>query len=190
MTAGAGLYGRRAHGSETGTCDCTTDPPGREWCAMERENQEMEPGALEALRREAYELLTGPRAAPGERVPWTLADLTEIERHLTDAAVIVTDLGGTVTHWSGGAERLYGYTPAETVGQPASDLLVEPGDRELVTRIRASLRLTGTWEGEYWVRRKEGGTFLAYVFDSTVEDDQGRPAGYIGVSYEMPKGGY
>ena len=156
---------------------------------MECENQEMEPRALEALRREAAELLTGPRAAPGERVPWTLADLPEIERHLTDAAVVATDLGGTVTHWSSGAERLYGYTPPETVGRPASDLLVEPHDRDLATRIRDSLRLTGTWEGEFRVRRKGGDTFLAYVFDSTVEDDQGRPAGYIGVSYEMPSGG-
>jgi PAS domain S-box-containing protein len=156
---------------------------------MECEDQETEPEALEALRREAAALLTGPRATPGERVPWTLADLAEIERHLSDAAVIVTDLEGTVTHWSGGAERLYGYVAEETVGRPASDLLVEPGDRELAARIRDSLRLTGTWEGELWVRRKGGDTFLAYMFDTTVEDGQGRPAAYIGVSYAMPAGG-
>lgn len=155
---------------------------------MECEDRELKPRALEALRREAAELLTGPRATPDERVPWTLADLTEIERHLSDAAVIVTDLEGTVTHWSSGAERLYGYASEETVGQPASDLLVEPGDRDLIARIRESLRLTGTWEGEFWVRRKGGGTFFAYVFDMAVEDDQGRPAGYISVSYEMPGG--
>jgi PAS domain S-box-containing protein len=156
---------------------------------MERESQEQEPQALEALRREAAELLTGPRATPGERVPWTLADLTEVERHLTDAAAIVTDLEGTVTHWSSGAERLYGYASEETVGRPASDLLLDPGDRDLAVRIRDTLRLTGTWEGEFWVRRKGGGTFLAYVFDSIVEDDQGGPAAYIGVSYEIPAGG-
>lgn len=153
------------------------------------ENQERGPRAIEDLRREAAELLTGPRATPDERVPWTLDDLTEIERHLSDAAVIVTDLEGTVTHWSSGAERLYGCASEETVGQPASELLVEPGDRHLVDRIRESLRRTGTWEGEFWVRSRSGGTFLAYMFDTTVEDDQGRPAGYIGVSYEMPAGG-
>jgi PAS domain S-box-containing protein len=153
---------------------------------MDCEDQETEP--LEALRREAAALLTGPRATPGERVPWTLADLAEIERHLTDAAVIVTDLEGTITHWSSGAEWLYGYGAGETVGRPASDLLVESDDRELAARIRESLRLTRVWEGEYWVRRKDGGTFLAYVFDTTVDDDRGHPAAYIGVSYEMPGG--
>jgi PAS domain S-box-containing protein len=149
----------------------------------------MEPPVLETLRREAAERLTGPRAAPRDRVPWTVADLTEIERHLTDAAVIVTDLGFIVTHWSSGAERLYGYTSAETVGLPAFGLLVVPGDPELAARIRDSLRMTGSWEGEFWVRRRDQGTFLAYVFDSTVEDDEGRPAGYIGISYAMPTGG-
>ncbi len=153
------------------------------------ENQEIGPQVSEALRREAAELLTGPRSAPGERHPWTVDDLTEIERHSPDAAVVVTDLEGTVTHWSSGAERLYGYTRAETIGQPASDLLVESGDHELATRIRDSLRRTGTWEGEFRVRRKGGGSFLAYVFDSTVVDDKGRPAAYIGVSYEMPTEG-
>jgi PAS domain S-box-containing protein len=42
-------------------------------------------------------------------------------------AIIGRSLDGLIQSWNGGAERLFGYTAAEAVGQPASFLLV-PGD--------------------------------------------------------------
>lgn len=41
----------------------------------------------------------------------------------TDDAIIGQNLEGTITSWNSGAERLYGYTTAEAIGQPVSILI-------------------------------------------------------------------
>jgi PAS domain S-box-containing protein len=45
----------------------------------------------------------------------------------SDDAIISKDLGGIVTSWNAGAERIFGYTAAEAIGQ--SITLIIPGDR-------------------------------------------------------------
>ena len=41
----------------------------------------------------------------------------------SDDAIIAQRLDGTITDWNAGAEAIYGYTPAEIVGQPVSLLI-------------------------------------------------------------------
>ncbi|MBA3748935.1 MAG: EAL domain-containing protein, partial [Solirubrobacterales bacterium] len=62
----------------------------------------------------------------------------------SDDAIITKDLDATITSWNRGAERLYGYTSAETVGRSAS-LLAPAGDeaeeREIIARVLAGERI-------------------------------------------------
>jgi diguanylate cyclase (GGDEF)-like protein/PAS domain S-box-containing protein len=55
-------------------------------------------------------------------------------------AILSADREGVITAWSGGAERLFGYTQREAIGQPVS-LMYPPAyrgeDRELVRRVMA-----------------------------------------------------
>jgi PAS domain S-box-containing protein len=58
----------------------------------------------------------------------------------SEDAIISTDLNGTITSWNGGAERIYGYTASEAIGQP-NDLII-PSDRsseeeDVLRRLRA-----------------------------------------------------
>ena len=58
----------------------------------------------------------------------------------SDAAIISTDLNGILTSWNPAAERIYGYSAAEAIGQP--NRLIIPADRhpeeeEVVRRIVA-----------------------------------------------------
>ncbi|MEA2472232.1 MAG: hypothetical protein QOE06_147 [Thermoleophilaceae bacterium] len=100
-------------------------------------------------------------------------------------AVVATDLNGIVTHWNSGAEEIYGWTCAETEGRAVTELLVGSDDEVFAKAIADVLRDTGVWEGEFEARRKDGSRFPAHVRNSRLTDGEGRPAGVVGVSFDV-----
>ncbi|MFD2032688.1 PAS domain-containing protein [Ancylobacter dichloromethanicus] len=84
------------------------------------------------------------------------------------------DIGGTITYWSLGAERLYGWTPAEAVGQNAIALLNTVFPVPL-TNIRAELFETGRWEGELLHTCRDGRQVTVMSRWSLQRDERGRP---------------
>jgi PAS domain S-box-containing protein len=102
------------------------------------------------------------------------------------AAVIATDMRGTVTHWNEHAEKLYGWSREEALGRSVMELTVGAGEAErLAEEIMQKVRAGETWEGEFTVRRKDGSTFPAHVTDSLVRDAGGRVVGIVGVSTDI-----
>ncbi|MEF2553369.1 HWE histidine kinase domain-containing protein [Aurantimonas sp. A2-1-M11] len=79
-----------------------------------------------------------------------------------DFSIITTDLDGTITSWSPGAQKIFGWSEAETLGQPAA-MVFTAADREsdLAGREMASARETGCRIGEGWHQRKDGTRFWA-----------------------------
>jgi PAS domain S-box-containing protein len=62
----------------------------------------------------------------------------------SEDAIISKDLDGTIRSWNLGAERLYGYSPAEAIGRPIA--MLAPPDREdeipmIIERIRRGERV-------------------------------------------------
>jgi PAS domain S-box-containing protein len=62
----------------------------------------------------------------------------------SDDAIISKDLAGVITTWNAGAERMFGYTAAEAIGQPVTMLI--PADRYneepgILRRIRQGERI-------------------------------------------------
>ena len=101
------------------------------------------------------------------------------------AAVIATDMRGTVTHWNEHAEELYGWKRGEALGRNIAELTVGPTQAEVAEGIMERLRAGEAWEGEFVVRRKDGSTFWAHVSDSLIHDAQGRTVGIVGVSTDI-----
>lgn len=99
-------------------------------------------------------------------------------------AVIATDLDGVVVDWNPAAEELYGWTAAEAVGHPVSELTVPEVEQAVAEQIMAAVRQGQSWSGGFRVRRKDGTTFHALVTDTGIYRD-GRLVGIIGVSANL-----
>jgi PAS domain S-box-containing protein len=124
MGADLDLYGRRRNGSDF-PVEISLSPVSTEKGTF----------VLSAIRdisdrkRIAEEL----RRAQEELHQKTIEQLGEYRARLasiidsSEDAILSKDLNGIVTSWNKGAERIYGYTPEEVVGEHIS--LLTPGDR-------------------------------------------------------------
>jgi PAS domain S-box-containing protein len=104
---------------------------------------------------------------------------------LLEQAVVVTDLDGTIRAWDAGAERLYGWPADEVLGRNGLDVTPAAQTREQGAEIMDRLRRGESWSGEFTVRRRDGGAFVAHVTDTPVMDPDGRLTGIVGVSYDV-----
>ncbi|RYV51843.1 sensor domain-containing diguanylate cyclase [Pengzhenrongella frigida] len=105
-------------------------------------------------------------------------DVLEVLGH----AVIATDMTGTVVLWNDAAEALYGWSSAEAVGRPISELTVPEPMQDLAAEIMADLAAGRAWSGVFTVRRKDGSTFTALVTDTALRDADGQLVAVVGVS--------
>jgi PAS domain S-box-containing protein len=102
-----------------------------------------------------------------------------------NAAVIITDVAGLVTYWNPFAERLYGWTAEEVVGQSIMGITVASETAEEAARHMAQLQAGKSWAGEFGVRCK-GGKFLpALVTLSPLRDENGITVGIVGISQDL-----
>ncbi|HEY4330775.1 MAG TPA: PAS domain S-box protein, partial [Phycisphaerae bacterium] len=108
-----------------------------------------------------------------ERARASLAAIVES----SDDAIISKDLSSIITNWNRGAERLFGYTAKEAIGQsitmlmPLERLNEEPG---ILDRIRRRERI----DHYETIRRAKDGTLLDISLSvSPISDAQGRIVG-------------
>jgi len=104
--------------------------------------------------------------------------------HALGKAVIATRLDGTVEFWNQAAERLYGWTAEEALGQNIRDLAVPDVGQEAAEDIMTAIRAGGSWSGGFLVRRKDGTVFPALVTDSGIYRD-GELVGIIAISINI-----
>ncbi len=99
-------------------------------------------------------------------------------------AIATMDLGGAVVGWNPGAERLFGYTPAEAFGRRMEDLVATPEVRE---EIRAHIRQTleGQWIRAIARRARKDGTLVDVELSSMPVIVDGAKVGMIGIYHDI-----
>ena len=107
-----------------------------------------------------------------QRLRW-LASLVES----SDDAIVSKNLDGVITSWNSGAERIFGYSASEAIGQPIT--LVIPEDRQseerkILTRIRRGERID---HFETVRQRKNGSLIVVSLTVSPVNDANGKIVG-------------
>jgi PAS domain S-box-containing protein len=95
----------------------------------------------------------------------------------SDDAIVSKNLDGIITSWNSGAERIFGYTAKEAVGQPIT--IVIPQDRldeerTILTRIRRGERID---HFETVRQRKHGSLIVVSVTVSPVKNADGKIIG-------------
>ncbi|MBO0716981.1 MAG: PAS domain S-box protein [Rhizobiales bacterium] len=114
------------------------------------------------------------------------ADLRDTQQQLmflasivqsSDDAIVSKNLDGIITSWNKGAERVFGYTTQESVGQPIT--IVIPQDRQdeertILTRIRRGERIE---HFETIRQRKHGSLIWVSLTISPVKNAEGKIVG-------------
>jgi PAS domain S-box-containing protein len=95
----------------------------------------------------------------------------------SDDAIVSKNLDGIITSWNGGAERIFGYTAEEAIGQPIT--IVIPQDRQdeertILTRIRRGERID---HFETVRQRRHGSLIVVSLTVSPVKNADGKIVG-------------
>ena len=93
-------------------------------------------------------------------------------------SVITMDLGGFITGWNRGAERLFGYTAEEVIGRNVLFLYADENEEDL--GFEDVFLNRGGREMEVRRRKKNGEIFWARLQLSLLRDDNDQPNGLIG----------
>lgn len=108
----------------------------------------------------------------------------ELLDQLVDA-VITTDLHYVVTGWNRGAERIYGWSAGEMIGQQIGERLETRFADTNFEEAAAMLRQTGRWEGEVEQRRRDGQYVPIHSIVVMIRDEQGTPTGIVAVNRDI-----
>ncbi len=103
----------------------------------------------------------------------------------SDDAIISKNLDGIIESWNAGAERIFGYTANEAIGQPIQMLI--PPDRldeepEILSRIRRNERIE---HYETVRRRKDGSLVDISLTVSPILDADGRVIGASKIAHDI-----
>ena len=99
-------------------------------------------------------------------------------------AIFVRDVQNRILFWSHGAERLYGWTADEAIGQFAHELFRSEADTELEVGLKTAIA-DGTWRGELVQTTKTGDKVMVASRWTLVQDTFGQPQSLLVVNTDI-----
>ncbi|HEX8888616.1 MAG TPA: PAS domain S-box protein [Pyrinomonadaceae bacterium] len=99
-------------------------------------------------------------------------------------AILVRDLEDRILFWNKSAERMYGWTAAEVIGQRADKLIYKELTPELIEAKRIVLE-RGEWRGEMHHVTKDGRELIADSRWTLVRDENGLPKNKLIVNTDI-----
>jgi PAS domain S-box-containing protein len=115
-------------------------------------------------------------------------EVSDVGRSLLDeldVALVRTSLDGVVVSWRAGAEDLYGFTAAEAVGRPFTEVVRDDGDRDEMAESLRRVVADGRWAGPARICRRDGARIDVHVRMGLLHDVRGRPTGIVSVAVDV-----
>ncbi len=99
-------------------------------------------------------------------------------------AVHVRDLDGRIIFWNEGAEKLYGWSASDAIGQFAH-VLLNSADDEADSKIREQVLLHGAWHGERRVTTRDQRDLIIESRRSLIADDNQQPISQLIIDIDV-----
>ncbi|MEG4918660.1 MULTISPECIES: PAS domain S-box protein [unclassified Microcoleus] len=118
-----------------------------------------------------------------KKVEQTLRQTLEI-LDLASDGIIIRDMDDRIIYWNQGAEKLYGWTKAEVVGEYIHTFLKTafPKPLEIVT---AEFFQQGTWEGELQHTTRDGRDIIVASRWTLQRDGEGKPCAQLEINNDI-----
>lgn len=100
-------------------------------------------------------------------------------------AILVADAKGNILEVNKAFTAITGFEREEVIGQNPRILNSGRHDAAFYQAMWNSLATTGTWQGEIWNRRKDGGAYLAWLSIAAVKDETNATTHYVGTSTDI-----
>jgi len=100
-------------------------------------------------------------------------------------AILTIDPDFRIQYWNGAAERLFGWTASEAIGQEyktVAGTVVSEAERQ---SIHEHILVRGSWNGEIICTRRDGARFVVHVSWSVFRNSNGVPEGVIGIHRDI-----
>ncbi|MBU7581814.1 MAG: PAS domain S-box protein [Nostoc sp. TH1S01] len=103
----------------------------------------------------------------------------------TYESVITTDVDGYITSWNQGAQKMFGYSEQEVLGQNVAMLYPAHMQSFLANEVIVPLKLKGEHELEVVAQRQSGQYINLLLSLSLLRDEHQNPVGMIGFSMDI-----
>ena len=95
------------------------------------------------------------------------------------SAILITDPAGYIVQANEAFSRVSGYAVSEVLDQLPGMLTVDEQQEGHLRYVVKQLYQRGSWEGEMWLKRRDGDHYPAWVGITAVLDDEGDLASYV-----------
>ena len=95
------------------------------------------------------------------------------------SAILITDPAGYIVQANEAFSRVSGYAVAQVLDQLPNMLTVDEQQEAHLRYVLKQLHQHSTWEGEVWLKRRNGEHYPAWVGITAVLDDEGDLASYV-----------
>jgi len=98
--------------------------------------------------------------------------------------IVVYDLQGKIIYWNEGAEKVYGYSKEEIIGQSVEKIYPDKNSNQLKHYIELMIELE-EYNGKMECKRKDGSKLVVTIREALMHDANGNITGIIGIFHDI-----